>query len=184
MQSILPPAPEDSELQRWVKEGNRHEPHGSNIVTYVSPDEQYALTVEVDEPIRGYLIRLSRLDEDEDERIGQAVVDDRELALEVTAHMAAGASDLDAVSERPSLGPETVYREDLLEDRIDVPEEWDAEDEDEWQEALEDAFEEADIPRSKGTLTTKTIDGRDYYYLQWREGDSVKSQYVAPVSPS
>lgn len=35
-----------------------------------------------------------------------------------------------------------------------------------------------------GTLTTKTIDEREYYYLQWREGEKVKSQYVAPVSPS
>lgn len=55
---------------------------------------------------------------------------------------------------------------------------------DEWQNALEDAFSKAEIPRSKGSLVTKTIDDRDYYYLQWREGDSVKSQYVAPVSPA
>jgi hypothetical protein len=32
-------------------------------------------------------------------------------------------------------------------------------------------------------VTTKTIDEREYYYLQWREGEKVKSQYVAPVSP-
>jgi hypothetical protein len=30
----------------------------------------------------------------------------------------------------------------------------------------------------------KTIDGREYYYLQWRQGDRVKNQYVAPVSPA
>ncbi|EMA18794.1 hypothetical protein C442_14170 [Haloarcula amylolytica JCM 13557] len=30
----------------------------------------------------------------------------------------------------------------------------------------------------------KTIDDREYYYLQWREGEQVKSQYVAPVGPS
>jgi len=63
----------------------------------------------------------------------------------------------------------------------DEPDEWDNED---WDDALEDAYDKADIPESKGTLTTKTIDGRDYYYLQWREGDKVKSQYVAPVVPA
>ena len=63
----------------------------------------------------------------------------------------------------------------------ETPEEWD---DDEWDEAVDDAREEAEIPASKGTLTTKTIDGRDYYYLQWREGSKIKSQYVAPVTPS
>lgn len=61
------------------------------------------------------------------------------------------------------------------------PDDWG---DDEWDDALEDAYDKADIPSSKGTLTTKTIDGRDYYYLQWREGDKVKSQYVAPVVPA
>lgn len=70
-----------------------------------------------------------------------------------------------------------------LEERSvdEQPEAWD---EDEWEDQLEDARDEADIPPSKGTLTTKTIDGRDYYYLQWREGGKVRSQYVAPVSPA
>ena len=63
----------------------------------------------------------------------------------------------------------------------ETPEEWD---DDEWDEAVDDARDEADIPASKGTLTTKTIDGRDYYYLQWREGSKIKSQYVAPVTPA
>lgn len=53
------------------------------------------------------------------------------------------------------------------------------EDEDEWEAALE----KADICRGKGT-PTKIIDDREYYYLQWREGDRVQSQYVAPVNPS
>ncbi len=43
---------------------------------------------------------------------------------------------------------------------------------------------EGDLARAKGTLTTKHIDGRDYYYLQWRDGDTIHSQYVAPVSPA
>jgi hypothetical protein len=75
-----------------------------------------------------------------------------------------------------------VHQEDIEQSTLDTPDEWD--DEDEWEEAVEEAFEKAEIRRSKGTLTTKTIDGRDYYYLQWREGDKVKSQYVGPVSPA
>jgi hypothetical protein len=88
--------------------------------------------------------------------------------------------ELEALADRSTLGPETVYREDIDKGTVDALKEW--EDDDAWQEALEEAFEKAEIPRSKGTLTIKTIDGREYYYLQWREGDSVKSQYVAPVS--
>lgn len=73
-----------------------------------------------------------------------------------------------------------------LEDQTDqetdeTPDGWG---DDEWSETLDEALGKADIPPSKGTLTTKTIDGKQYIYLQWREGSSVKSQYVAPVSPS
>lgn len=68
-------------------------------------------------------------------------------------------------------------------DADDVPDEWDDR-EDEWNEAVDSAREKADLPGSKGSITTKTIDGRDYYYLQWREGDSTPSQYVAPVNPA
>jgi len=63
----------------------------------------------------------------------------------------------------------------------DTPEGWDADD---WGDQLESAREKAAISSTKGSLTTKTIDGRDYYYLQWREGDSVTSQYVGPVDPA
>jgi hypothetical protein len=180
---LLPPEPEGSELERWVEDGIRREPHNSNIVTWVDPEENYCLTVEVDDPVHGYLLRLSTTEEER--RIGQVVVDDRELAIDVAAQLAAAADDLDAVDERPHLGPDTIYREDIDEDvpgHPDTPDNWN--DEEDWREALEDAWKEADIPRGKGTLTTKTIDGRDYYYLQWREGDTVTSQYVGPVSPA
>lgn len=30
----------------------------------------------------------------------------------------------------------------------------------------------------KGSITKKNIQGKDRYYLQWREGDKVKSRYV------
>lgn len=62
---------------------------------------------------------------------------------------------------------------------VDAPKEW-ADDKAEWDEKVDGA---AEIPRSKATLTTKTIDEREYYYLQWRDGEKIKSQYVAPVSP-
>jgi hypothetical protein len=183
MHSMLPPPPEDSRLAKWIEDGNRHEPPGSNIATVTSPDERYALTVELDEPVHGHLIRLWRLDkQDREDRIAQTIIEDRENVVTVAAEMVAAADDLAALDDDPSLGPDTIYREDVERGAVETPDEWD--DEDEWEQALEDAYEKADILRSKGTLTTKTIDGREYYYLQWREGDKVRSQYIAPVSPA
>ncbi|EMA11291.1 hypothetical protein [Haloarcula marismortui] len=43
---------------------------------------------------------------------------------------------------------------------VDTPEEW-ADDADEWDEKIEVPYEQAEIPRSKGTLTVKTIDDRE-----------------------
>lgn len=72
--------------------------------------------------------------------------------------------------------------EERAEQDVDTtPDEWDA---DEWEDVVDDARDEADLAPGKGTLTTKTIDDRDYYYLQWREGSKIKSQYVAPVTPA
>lgn len=179
---ILPPAPDGSELARWADEGQRFEPSGSNIVSFVSPDERYTLTVELDDPVRGYLVRLFDNTRDDDRPISVTVVDDDELAVDVAATTAAAADDLAELADRPQLGPPKAYLEDTEDGSARAPDEWD--DDEEWQEALREAFEKADIRRSKGTLTTKTIDERDYYYLQWREGDRVKSQYVAPVNPA
>jgi hypothetical protein len=180
---ILPPAPDDSELARWADGGQRFEPNGSNIVSFVSPDERYTLTVELDDPVRGYLVRLyDNTREDDDRPISVTVIDEDELAIEVAATTAAAADDLAELADRPQLGPPKAYLEDAEDGSASAPEGWD--DDEEWQDALEEAFEKADIRRSKGTLTTKTIDGRDYYYLQWREGDKVKSEYVAPVTPA
>ncbi|WP_336339646.1 hypothetical protein [Haloarcula brevis] len=71
--------------------------------------------------------------------------------------------------------------DDQATEQPDTPEDWDEED---WEDQLAEAREKAEIPQTKGTLTTKTIDGRDYYYLQWRDGDSIKSQYIGPVDPA
>jgi hypothetical protein len=73
--------------------------------------------------------------------------------------------------------------EEQAVERDETPEEW-ADQEDDWEEALDDARDEADLSAGKGTLTTKTIDGRGYYYLQWRDGDKIRSQYVTPVNPA
>jgi hypothetical protein len=64
----------------------------------------------------------------------------------------------------------------------DSPDEWD---EDEWEEKLKEKQEALDgeIP-AKANRVTKTIDGRDYVYAQWREGDKVVSEYIAPVIPA
>lgn len=63
----------------------------------------------------------------------------------------------------------------------DVLDEWD---EESWRDEMEDALEEVDISPGKGTIVTKTIDGRGYFYLQWWDGEGTKRQYVAPVVPS
>jgi len=48
---------------------------------------------------------------------------------------------------------------------------------DEWADDLPD-----DVP-SKATITIKDINDNRYYYWQWREGSSVKSEYKGPVDP-
>ena len=35
----------------------------------------------------------------------------------------------------------------------------------------------------KASIVTKTINDNEYYYFQWREGDRIKSEYLAPVRP-
>lgn len=41
-----------------------------------------------------------------------------------------------------------------------------------------------DIPASGAYITVKeTKPGYQYYYWQWREGDTWKNEYIAPVNP-
>lgn len=180
-ESILPDPPADSELARWIDEGTRLEPSRGNIVSVDAPEEPYGLRVQLDDPVRGFLIDLYH----DNTRLARTVVDDRETATSVAAEMVAAAPELHELNERPRLGPERVSKVEVDDERGSppVPEEWE-DDEDEWEDMLQEAFEDAEIPRSKGSLVTKTIDGRDYYYLQWREGDTVTSKYVAPAAPS
>ncbi|PGF14539.1 hypothetical protein CP556_20765 [Natrinema sp. CBA1119] len=53
--------------------------------------------------------------------------------------------------------------------------------EDQVEERLEDLPD--DVP-SKATITVKEINDNRYYYWQWREGDSIKSEYKGPVQSS
>lgn len=74
---------------------------------------------------------------------------------------------------------EQQMEEQLEEESVDdqfPPEGWD---EAEWEATMD----EVEAPE-KATLTVKTINENDYFYFQWRDGDSVKSEYVAPVDPS
>jgi len=41
-----------------------------------------------------------------------------------------------------------------------------------------------DVPTSGAYITVKeTKPGYHYYYFQWRDGDSWKNEYIAPVNP-
>ena len=52
--------------------------------------------------------------------------------------------------------------------------------EDEVEERLEELPD--DVP-SKATITIKQINDNRYYYWQWRDGDTIRSQYKGPVNP-
>lgn len=102
MTSIIPEPDLDSTLDEWAQEGARLEPMHSNVVSFVSPDEQFTLQVEVDEPVDGYLVRLYESDASAPQgrrRIACAVADDREVALEVAEATADRADELAALDE-------------------------------------------------------------------------------------
>lgn len=179
---ILGDLPEGSEIARWAAEGRHHEK--ANFVSFVDPFSQYVLAVDVDDPVQGYLIRLWTVDDGRDERVAQTVVADRETAKRVASEMAAAAADLAAVHREPSVGLRTILKEEVERSEVDTPDAWDSGwDSGRWENALEEAFEEADVSRAAASLTIKSIDGQDYYYLQWREGPKVTSQHVGPVDP-
>jgi Ni/Co efflux regulator RcnB len=56
------------------------------------------------------------------------------------------------------------------------------EDPDDEQSAEDSDARPEEVP-TKATVVTKTINGYDYYYWQWRDGDNIKSKYKAPVNP-
>jgi hypothetical protein len=187
---LVDAAPKGSVLEQWETDGRRTEPSHSNIVSWISPDEDYLLTLEVDDPIEGWLLRLYRLiptfdnGRSERERIGMTIEQAPGNALDAAARLAAAADELYELHTDPDdFGPRYLDMESF--DHPDLtpiaPDEWTGSEE-EWEEAVIEARDKAG-QWGKPSLTTKTIDGRDYYYLQWREGDRVSSQYVAPVDP-
>jgi len=69
----------------------------------------------------------------------------------------------------------------ILTTRCQLPDEW-AGKEAQWEDKLQAALEKADHRRD-ARRCQKEIDGRAYYYLQWREDDQIQTQYIAPVEP-
>lgn len=120
------------------------------------PDRSRAQTV---------LEELQAIDRDS---IPAGLTETYERALEDVETLCAELEAAAETDDQPTADPTT-------------PEEWD---EDDWEDQLAEAREKAEISRTTGTLTTKTIDDRDYYYLQWRDGDTITSQYVGPVDPA
>jgi len=71
-------------------------------------------------------------------------------------------------------------------ERRRVEEEVDEEDLEELdeREISTDPDDYEDVPTSGAYVTIKeTKPGYRYYYFQWREGDSWKNEYIAPVDP-
>ena len=92
----------------------------------------------------------------------------------------------DAVDTLEQYSPELLrhaaaYAEALAEHRErEARLEADTDDEEDIAERPDDMPD--DVP-SKATLTIKEINDNRYYYWQWREGDTIKSEYKAPVNP-
>ena len=79
-----------------------------------------------------------------------------------------------------------TYAEDLAEWRDRTAPEEESEDTTTDDQEAVDRERDDDRPEGvpgKATIVTKTIDGRDYYYWQWHEQGTTKSQYKAPVNP-
>ncbi|WP_415383338.1 hypothetical protein [Halosimplex sp. TS25] len=71
------------------------------------------------------------------------------------------------------------YAEELAEHKAREARLEESSDKDEVEEEPDDLPD--DVP-SKATITIKEINDNRYYW-QWREGDSIKSQYKGPVNP-
>lgn len=191
MVELFDSAQKGTELYRWETDGEKRE--YSNITSYIDPEENYHIEVTVDDPVQGILIRLYPLyDMDSysdsrasEHRIAQTIHERVGPAFETVQRLAAAAEELDEVDKNPTLGPE--YFDEFNIEHPDytpqVPDDWDGTQE-EWNEAMEEAKEKAGPQKGRPHLSKKEIDGREYYYLQWRNNSEVISQYVAPVNPA
>lgn len=76
---------------------------------------------------------------------------------------------------RERLDDEAAARaETVAEAGRDPPWGWEGTDE-EWAAAIADCEAPA-----RATPTVKTIDGNEYYYWQWSDGDATRSEYFGP----
>lgn len=188
-----PPAADDLDeetatafIERFVDE------RGLNVLeAFVDPDQ----LAQVGSGLMPLSDAVTTLGEERALAIGRAASAEPEPPDGLPKYLREGVRRQDAATLRALAGWATEYA-DYVEAEADrevapeaeqppeePPEEW-QDRADEWEDQLDDAREDAGLEGGKGTLTTKTIDGRDYYYLQWREGDTVRSKYVAPVVPA
>lgn len=73
-----------------------------------------------------------------------------------------------------------VDDEEEGDDPLETPDEWDDED---WEDEIEDAYDDLEVPPGVGGIYVNMIDGRGYYYLKGSYNGEFFSEYVAPVSP-
>jgi hypothetical protein len=119
--------------------------------------------------------------------VRQALADCDPKTLEAVADYARGLADQRRDGSRPVSSERTVDPDECDQETTEKPAKSEGpadESPDEWDQAeWEAAVREADAP-GRATLTVKTINDNRYYYLQWREGDHVRSAYVGPASPT
>lgn len=101
-----------------------------------------------------------------------------EPPAEIPEDLASRLQDLDA----DTLYTVVSYAELLADARSDASDR-DDEEADGGEPVLDDQGNELpeDVP-SKASLVQKEINDNRYWYYQWREGDSVTSEYKGPVS--
>lgn len=77
-----------SELEEWARDGFRQAPTHSNVVSYGSPDDVFVLSVHLDDPVEGYLLKLAL---QEGDLLARVIVEDRQLAEAVAHELASRA---------------------------------------------------------------------------------------------
>jgi len=102
---------------------------------------------------------------------------DPEPPAEIPDDLVSRLQDLDAGTLYTIAG----YVEALVDARSEAG---DREESDGGEPVLDDQGDELpdDVP-SKASLVQKKINDNRYWYYQWREGDTVTSEYKGPVNP-
>ena len=99
-----------------------------------------------------------------------------ELSVEELEDLADYAQALaDWKREQPPASPDTAPEDAVDDDVVEDLEE---------QGVSMDPADYDDVPPTGAYITVKEPkQGYRYYYWQWREGDSWKNEYIAPVNP-